>query len=189
MRLAFMTKGDNAILRVVAAELESEGIAIVRPDALAPDLRGPQGVMGRKKPSSEEWSDIRFGWNIAKAIGGLDIGQSVAVRSGIVVAVEAIEGTDAMLARAGELGGAGCTLVKVLKPGQDERLDLPALGKGTLELLARHKFVGLAFEAEKTIFFDLAGALEVADAAGIAVVGVPAEAETFFHSHKVIVNG
>lgn len=177
------TKGDDAILRAVAGELESEGIAVIRPDALSPRLLGPQGILSKRAPSAEEWEDIRFGWNTSKTLGALDIGQCVVVRSGIVVAVEAIEGTDATLSRAGELGGGSCTMVKTVKPGQDERLDLPSLGKGTMELLARHNYVCLAFEADKTLFFDLDAALAVADKAGIAVVGIPEDADAFFAEH------
>ena len=179
-RLASRAKGDDVILRAVAEELESEGIAVVRPDALSPSLLAPEGVLGKKKPSPEEWADIRFGWGIAKTLGSLDIGQSVIVKKGIVIAVEAIEGTDAALERGGRLGGAGCTLVKAVKPGQDERLDLPSLGKTTLELLASHNYACLAFEAGRTLFFDLEAAVKAADTAGIAVVGVPSEAEAFF---------
>lgn len=177
------SKGDDAILRAVAGELESEGIAIVRPDTLAPRLLGPEGVLSRRKPTAEEWEDIRFGWNTSKTLGAMDIGQCVVVRSGMVIAVEAIEGTDATLNRAGELGGGSCTMVKTVKPGQDERLDLPSLGRGTMELLARHKYACLAFEAGKTLFFDLDAALTVADKAGIVVVGVPENAEAFFRSN------
>ena len=174
------SKGDDAILRAVAEELESEGIAVVRPDALSPSLLAPGGILGKVRPTPELWADIRFGWGIVKTLGSLDIGQCVAVREGIVIAVEAIEGTDAALERGGRLGGEGCTAVKTVKPGQDERLDLPSLGKGTLELLAAHKYACLAFEAEKTLFFDLEAALHIANAAGIAVVGIPPDAETFF---------
>ncbi len=175
-------KGDDAILRAVAGELGTEGIEVLPPDALVPELRSPEGVVGKRRPTAEEWADIRFGWNIVKTLGKLDIGQCVAVRSGIVVAVEGIEGTDAMLARAGELGGAGCVAVKAAKPGQDERLDLPSLGAGTLETLARHKYSCLAFEAGKTLLFDRKAAVRLADEHGIALVGVPPDAEAFFAS-------
>jgi DUF1009 family protein len=179
-RLALKGRGDDAVLSAVAAELEDEGIAVIRPDDLAPVLRGPAGFLGNRRPTPGEWQDIRFGWATAKALGALDIGQCVVVKNGLVIAVEAIEGTDAALARAGELAGAGCTLVKTAKPGQDERLDLPSLGAGTLALLARHSFACLAFEAEKTLFFDLGAAIAAADAASIAVLGIPADAEAFF---------
>jgi DUF1009 family protein len=183
LRLALKGLGDDAILSAVAAELESEGIRVIRPDDLAPALRGPAGILGGRVPTPEEWRDIRFGWNTAKALGALDIGQCVAVKNGVVIAVEAVEGTDAALARAAELAGGGCTLVKTAKPGQDERLDLPSLGAATLALLARHAYACLAYEAGNTLFFDLDTALRTADAASIAVLGIPAEAETFFRAH------
>lgn len=172
-------KGDDAILRAVADELQSEGIRVVRPDSLAPDLSSPVGVLGAVRPSEEIWQDIRFGWNVAKTLGSLDIGQCVVVRSGIVAAVEAIEGTDAAIARGATLGGAGCTVVKVVKPGQDTRLDLPSIGEHTLRLLGEHRCSCLAFDAEGTLFFDRQSALSFADANGIAVVGLPADASAF----------
>jgi DUF1009 family protein len=176
-------KGDDALLRAVAGELQREGLAVARPDQLVPDLRGPAGVLGARRPTPDVWQDIRFGWKTAKTLGALDIGQCVVVRGGIVIAVEAIEGTDAALSRGGELGGPGCTAVKVLKPGQDERLDLPSIGAGTIDLLARYRYACLAFEADKTLFFDQASALDAARRHDIAVVGVPSEAEGFLALH------
>jgi len=176
-------KGDDAILRAVAEELQNDGIAIVPPDDLAPGLRSPAGILGRVKPGKDTWDDIRFGYRIAKAVGALDIGQCVVVRSGITIAVEGMEGTDATIARGGELGGPGCTVVKVVKPGQDRRLDLPSIGAGTLELLARHGITCLAFDAEGTLFFDRDAGLAVADANGISVVAVPGDADAFFDAH------
>jgi len=173
-------KGDDAILRAVAEELQSEGISMVRPDTLVPALRSPAGILGRVRPGHEILADVRYGYGIAKAVGALDIGQCVVVRSGMVIAVEGIEGTDATIARGGELGGAGCTVVKVVKPDQDRRLDLPSIGAGTIELLARYKMACLAFDADGTLFFDREIALAAADKHGIAVVGLPREAEAFF---------
>ncbi len=178
-------KGDDALLRAVAEELHSEGIEVVRPEILVPELRSPEGIVGKRRPTDEEWRDIRFGWRIAKTLGAHDIGQCVAVRNGIVVAVEGIEGTDAMLARAGELGGPGCVTVKVAKPGQDERLDMPSIGAATMEVLARYKYAALAFEAGKTLFFDRKAGIAAADQHGIALVGVPEDAESFFTAQGV----
>ena len=168
-------KGDDALLRCVADELATEGFRVIRPDVFTPSLRGAAGVLTRLGPSPEVAGDIRFGFGVARAVGALDIGQCVVVRSGIVVAVEAIEGTDAAIERAGLLGGAGCTAVKTLKPGQDERLDLPSIGMATVEGLIRHKYACLAFEAEKTLFFDREEAVALADKAGFVIVGVDAE--------------
>jgi DUF1009 family protein len=163
-------KGDDAILRAVVEILQNEGFSVVRPDDLVPELRCPPGVLGGVQPDAHTRGDVEFGIMIAGNIGAMDIGQCVAVRRGIVVAVEAIEGTDAALIRGGELGGAGCTAVKVLKPGQDTRMDLPSVGAGTLKIMARYKYACLAFDARGTLFFDRAAALAVADAAGIAVL-------------------
>lgn len=172
-------KGDDAILRAVAEELKSEGITVVPPDSFVANLRSAGGVLTAKRPDAEIWADIRFGWERAKAVGALDIGQCVVVRSGIVVAVEGIEGTNATLERGGRLGGEGCTLVKVLKPGQDTRLDMPSLGIETVELLVRHRFACLAFEAGGTLFFDRARAVALAEEHGIVVVAVPEDAASF----------
>jgi len=172
-------KGDDAILRAVAGELSSEGISMVRPDDLVPALRSPAGILGRVRLDPDTASDVRYGYGIAKAVGSLDIGQCVVVRSGMVIAVEGIEGTDAAIARGGELGGAGSTVVKVLKPDQDQRLDLPSIGARTIELLARYKMACLAFDAEGTLFFDREIALAAADKHGIAVVGLPKDAGKF----------
>lgn len=179
-KMAGKAKGDDAILRVIVEELQSEGLTVVRPDALVPDLLGAAGILGKIAPNADILSDVRFGWNTAKKIGAMDIGQCVVVRSGIVAAVEALEGTDACLARGGTLGGAGCTAVKVVKPGQDQRLDLPSIGAATIELLAEHNFVCLAFEAAGTLFFDREKALDLAAKHKIAVIAVPEDAESFF---------
>jgi DUF1009 family protein len=163
-------KGDDALLRAVVEILQDEGFSVVRPDDLVPELRCAPGVLGKIRPDAPTLKDMEFGITIAGNIGAMDIGQCVAVRRGIVVAVEAIEGTDATLIRGGELGGAGCTAVKVLKPGQDKRVDLPSVGAGTLAIMARYKYACLAFDARGTLFFDREDALTGADAAGIAVV-------------------
>ncbi len=168
-------KGDDAILRTITEELTREGFTVIPPDSLAAGLHGDSGVLTRRAPTPEEASDIRFGLKIARAVGALDIGQCVVVRSGIVAAVEALEGTDAALERGGILGGAGCTAVKAFKPGQDERLDKPSIGSATVELLIKHKYSCLAFEADKTLFFDREAAVALADKAGLTLVGFDAE--------------
>lgn len=175
-------KGDDAILRGVAEELQSDGLTVVAPDTLAPELHSAAGVLSTLIPGDEVWDDVRYGHRIAKAVGALDIGQCVVVRSGMVVAVEGLEGTDATITRGGELGGPGCTVVKVVKPGQDKRLDLPSIGAGTIELLARYKFACLAFDAGGTLFFDREKALSEAARHGISVIAVPDEPEAFFNT-------
>lgn len=175
MRILFSLrgKGDDAILRGVADELAREGLTVVSAARFAPSLLAPEGVQTRRAPSPEEWEDIRFAWPIAQAVGRLDIGQCLVVKKGVVAAVEALEGTDATLERGGSLGGEGCVAVKIFKPGQDARLDQPAMGPGTVRIMAAHKYACLAYQARDSLFFDMEEAVRVADAAGIAIVGLP----------------
>jgi len=130
------------------------------------------GVLSARRPSADEWSDIRFGFRAAKVIGQFDIGQSVVVRGGAVIAVEGIEGTDATIRRAGELAGGDIVLVKVCKPTQDTRFDLPAVGPGTVAALAQAKGRVLAIEAGRTVTLDGAEMVTLADRVDIAVVAV-----------------
>lgn len=179
-KLAGKSKGDDAILRAVAEEMQNEGLSVVPPDALVPGLHVKPGILGNRRPDRELWDDVRYGWRIAKEVGALDIGQCVVVRSGMVVAVEGMEGTDETLRRGGKYGGPGCTAVKVVKPGQDKRLDLPSIGASTLRLLAEHKYACLAFDAEGTLFFDSEEAIATANAHKICIIGAPESPEAFF---------
>ncbi len=166
------SKGDDVLLRAVMDELESEGLHIVQAAELVPGLRGPVGVMTRRSPTDEEWQDLRYGWPIACAIGSMDIGQCVVVKRGMVVAVEGLEGTDAVLRRGAELGGAGCVAIKIVKPGQDERIDLPALGAGTIRTLVDGGYSCLAYHAGKTLFFDREEAVRLADSHALTIIGM-----------------
>ncbi len=168
--------GDDGILRAVAAELAHEGITIVSPTLYLTDLLTPSGVLSRRQPSAEEMQDVRFGWEIAKEIGRLDIGQCVVVRRQAVLAVEAIDGTDATIRRGGLLAGEKAVVVKVSKPTQDLRFDVPAVGLETIAVMAEVKARVLALEAGKTLMFDRPAMLAAADRARIAVIGL-AEAE------------
>ncbi|MCI5221724.1 MAG: LpxI family protein [Candidatus Electrothrix sp. AR4] len=168
---------DDAILRAVAGALEEEGISVLASTCYLEHLFFPKGILGRKKPSKEQLADIRFGWKLAREIGRLDIGQCVVVREGAVLAVEAIEGTDATIKRGGELSGSGAVVVKMKKPGQDFRFDLPATGTKTIETLASVKGAVLAVEAGQSLVFDRAAMLAAADRAGIVVVGVEEDKE------------
>jgi hypothetical protein len=163
---------DDLVLRAVAAEFESEGIAVVESTLYLQEIVPTVGVLGARTPSEAEWNDIRFGFRAAKVIGQFDIGQSVVVRSGAVIAVEGIEGTDATIRRAGQLGNGDIVLVKVCKPTQDTRFDLPAVGPGTIRTLAEVRGRVLAVEAGRTITLDREEMIALADAAGIAVVAV-----------------
>ena len=167
---------DDLVLRALAAEFETEGIAVVESTLYLQEIVPVAGVLGTRAPSEEEWSEIRFGFRAAKVIGQFDIGQSVVVRSGAVIAVEGIEGTDATIRRAGQLANGDIVVVKVCKPTQDTRFDLPAVGPETIRTLAEMRGRALAVEARRTITLDRAEMVALADAAGIAVVAVdPAE--------------
>ena len=167
---------DDLVLRALAAELETEGIAVVESTLYLQEIVPLAGVLGSRSPSEEEWSEIRFGFHAAKVIGQFDIGQSVVVRSGAVIAVEGIEGTDATIRRAGQLANGDIVVVKVCKPTQDTRFDLPAVGPETIRTLAEMRGRALAVEARRTITLDRAEMVALADAASIAVVAVdPAE--------------
>jgi len=163
---------DDSILRAVAASLEEEGIRVLASTCYLDHLFFPQGVLTRKKPSAAQMEDIRFGWKVAREVGRLDIGQCVVVRDRSVLAVEAIEGTDAAIRRGGELAGSGAVVVKLKKPDQDFRFDLPATGPKTIDTLASVKGAVLAVEAGQSLLFDRAAMVAAADRAGLVVVGL-----------------
>ena len=163
---------DDAILRAIAGELENEGIRVLESTLYLQHLLFPKGVLGKKKPSSDQLEDIRFGWQMARSVGALDIGQCVVVRDRTVLAVEAIEGTDATIKRGGSLGRENAVVVKVRKPGQDFRFDLPAIGVTTIDSMIEAKAKVLAVEAEQALLFDREAFVKAANQAGIVVVGV-----------------
>jgi len=165
---------DDVLLRGVAAELARDGIAVVESTLFLGDLVPQAGTLGRRKASAREWEDVRFGFQVAKDIGRWDIGQSVVVKDRAVLAVEGIEGTDAAIRRAGELVGAGVVVVKVSKPDQDLRFDVPAVGPTTIEVMAAVGGRVLALEAGRTIVLDRPQVVAAADAAGIAIVALAA---------------
>jgi len=163
---------DDLVLRAVAGELEAEGIAVVESTLYLQEIVPAAGGLSRRAPDAAEWDDIRLGFRAAKVIGQFDIGQSVVVRMGAVVAVEGIDGTDATIRRAGQLANGDIVVVKVCKPTQDTRFDLPAVGPDTIRTLASVRGRALAVEAGRTITLDRAEMVALADEAGIAVVAV-----------------
>jgi DUF1009 family protein len=165
-------KQDDSILRAVASVLERDGIRVLESTLYLRHLLFPAGVLTKKKPDREQRLDIEFGWHNARAIGQLDIGQCVVVRNQSVLAVEAIEGTDAAIIRGGTLAKEKAVVVKVRKPSQDFRFDLPATGLKTVESLASVKGALIAVEAGQSLLFDREATVEAADKAGIVVVGV-----------------
>ena len=156
----------------MAEALEHEGIRVVESTLYLKHLLFPRGLLSKKKPSAEQMEDVAFGWRTARALGAFDIGQCVVVRDRTVLAVEAIEGTDATIKRGGSLGREKCVVVKVKKPHQDFRFDLPAIGTRTIESMEQVKGAVLAVEAGQSLLFDGAAVIERADRAGIVVVGV-----------------
>jgi DUF1009 family protein len=163
-------KKDDSLLRAVAEELESEGITVRESTLYLDNLLAQPGVMTRRNPTREEQLDIEFGWQMAKEVGRLDIGQTIVVKDQAVLAVEAIEGTDEAIRRGGRLCGKGAVVVKICKPHQDLRFDLPAIGIQTVKSMQDVKAVCLAVEAGKTIVLDREDVLSEADRAGIAIV-------------------
>ncbi len=163
---------DDSILRAIADVLAEEGIEIIASTRFLGHLLFPEGILSKKRPSNSQMADIRFGWRIARGIGRLDIGQCVVVRERSILAVEAIEGTDAAILRGGPLAGSGAVVVKLRKPGQDFRFDLPATGVGTINTMVEVKGEVLAVEAGQSLLFDREDMIAAADKAGIVVVGL-----------------
>ncbi len=163
---------DDAILRAVAGELEQEGIQVVASTCYLEHLLFPAGLLTRKKPSKEQIEDIRFGWAMAREVGRLDIGQCVIVQGRTVLAVEAIEGTDAAIRRGGSLSRHGAVVVKLRKPGQDFRFDLPATGEQTIISMREVGATVLAVEAGQSLLFDPQQMIQTANQAGIVVIGI-----------------
>lgn len=165
-------KGDDALLRAIMADLEKEGFTLIQAAELSTSLLCPEGVLTRRGPSAEEIAEIDYGWPIAEALGRFDIGQCIVVKQSMVVAVECLEGTDAALLRGGELRGEGCVAIKRFKPKQDERVDLPSIGLQTVRLLIEQHYRCLAVDAGKTLFFDRAEALALADKHNFCIVAL-----------------
>jgi UDP-2,3-diacylglucosamine hydrolase len=163
---------DDDILREFAAELEREGITIRESTFGLQGILVEEGTLTQRSPSKKEWDDIRYGWEVAQEVGRLDIGQCVVIKDRVVVAVEAVEGTDAAIKRGGELAKDGAVVVKRSKPQQDLRFDLPAVGPRTIEVMESVKASVLALEAGKTVLLDREVMLDKARQAGIAVVGI-----------------
>ncbi len=166
------TKTDDSVLRAIAGALEERGITVIDPAAFLQDRLAPEGVLGKRQPTEAEWADARYGMELARAIGRLDLGQTVVVKDRMAVAVEALEGTDACILRGGELAKEGAVVAKAVKPGQDRRFDLPAVGPDTIDAMAKAGCRVLAVEAGSTLVMDQAELVRRADKARIAVVGI-----------------
>ena len=168
---------DDTLLRAIVDAFAEDGITFVPATEFVPEILVKAGTITKRQPTRSELKDIEFGWAIAKKIGEVDIGQSVAVQGRAVLALEAIEGTDACIQRAGELSkGRGFTLVKVAKPKQDMRFDVPTIGLGTVESLVRAGAKALAVEADRTIFLDQDEVIAFANQHQLAIVALRRDA-------------
>jgi DUF1009 family protein len=168
------SRNTDALISAVADVMKDEGIELLDSTAFLSPLLARPGVLTARQPTEEEAADFEFGYRMADAIAALDIGQTIAVKGRAVVAVEAMEGTDAVIARAGELAGAGVRIVKVAKPNQDMRFDVPVVGVPTITAMRLAGATALTVDAGKTLVLDGAKFFEAANAAAIAVVGRPA---------------
>jgi len=165
-------RSDDNLLRTFARFLDEQGMPVIDATPYLADRLAREGVLGRHPPSEEEWADARYGLGLARAIGQLDLGQTVVVKERVGVAVEALEGTDACIRRGGELAKDGAVVVKAVKPQQDRRFDLPAVGPDTIEVMREARCRVLAVEAGATLVMDEEEMLRRADKAKIAVVGL-----------------
>ena len=164
---------DDALLLAVVDEFAGEGLTFESALTLCPELLVKPGILTRRAPTAREEADIAFGWTMAREMGRLDVGQSVAVKDRAVLSIEAIEGTDKAILRAGELcRSGGFTVIKVAKPNQDMRFDVPTIGCDTIETLRRAGGRVLAVEADQTIFLDQSKAVALADRYGLTVVAL-----------------
>jgi UDP-2,3-diacylglucosamine hydrolase len=173
-RVGYRALGDDGLLSAVVEELEREGFRVIGADQLLVDGLAAEGPLGKARPEAQAIADIEQGLRVARALGALDIGQAVVVQQGLVLGVEAIEGTDALLQRCARLRreGPGGVLVKIEKPGQERRADRPTIGPRTVALAAAAGLCGIAVEAG-TIILDRDEVAAAADSAGLFVVGMP----------------
>lgn len=164
-------RNTDALIGGVADELAREGIELIDSTYFLQDHLATQGVLSKRKPSQNELDNIEYGLHIAGELGRLDLGQTVVIRSKACVAIEAMEGTDATIRRAGELANGKLTVVKVAKPNQDMRFDVPVVGVPTIRGMAEAGATCLSITSEKTLIFDREEMLAAANDAGIAIVG------------------
>ena len=164
-------RNTDGVIGAVAGVLRDNGIELINSTALLEPLLAASGVMTRRAPTDEEWRDFEFGYRMADTIAGLDIGQTIAVKHLAVVAVEAMEGTDEVIGRAGHLAGPGVRIVKVAKPGQDMRFDVPVVGLATLQAMRVAGASALSVDAGKALMFEKDALIASADEAGITIVG------------------
>ena len=176
----FLTKygakisGDNSILASLARELEKEGFNILAPEDITKNTLCPYGILGKYSPNIENKTDIEKGFKIAKNIGINDIGQSVIIQNGLILAIEAAEGTDNMIKRSKllKIGDSGAVFIKVIKPGQDQRLDRPVIGINTIKSVHNSGLDGIALEANSIIIINLQEVIKYADKNNLFIIGI-----------------
>lgn len=165
-------KRADTVFGAMAEKLNASGFELIDSTVFIEELLPGQGALTQRAPDFKEWEDVYFGLELAKAVAYLDIGQTVAVKHKAIVAVEALEGTDNLIRRAGGIARGNFVVVKVSKPKQDARFDMPVVGLNTVKNLARAKATCLAIEAKKTIFIDREASVRLADKKGISIVAV-----------------
>ena len=173
-RVGFRLLGDDSLLKKILSEVENLGFRVVGIDTLMPELLATEGIYGKVKPSHADMADIQQGFKVAKTLGQVDVGQAVIVQRGLVLAVEGIEGTAALIKRTATLKrkGKGGVLVKVAKPQQDRRVDLPTIGPATVQAVFDAGFKGIAVEKGAALLAESKKMIKLADRLGIFVMGV-----------------
>ena len=172
--LGLKALGDDALLRVIVKEVEKEGMKVVGIDAILPHLLAQKGVYTRRVPTPQDSVDIKRGIEVARLLGKADVGQSVIVQQGLVLAVEGIEGTDALIRRSSDLKrkGSGGVLVKMCKPDQDRRVDLPTIGPQTIQSVKNAGFAGVAVQAGAVLISQSEQTIKLANQLGLFIIGV-----------------
>lgn len=173
-RIGMKALGDDGILRAVVKEIEGEGMLVKGVHEVMPEILTREGVLGKHKPDKQALADIKRAVEVAKALGAVDVGQSVIVQQGLVLGVEGIEGTDELIRRCGEYKrkGAGGVLVKLRKPGQDMRVDLPTIGSRSVWRAKEIGLRGIAVHAGNSLIVDEDDVIKTADKEGLFVIGI-----------------
>lgn len=173
-----LLRRDDGMLRAIATEFEQHNIRIIDSTALLPEILAPGGVLTSRQPSGDEWTSLRYGYAAARHMGALDIGQSIVLKAGAVLSVEGIDGTDACIERSAAFTDGDGVLVKVAKPNQDMRFDVPAIGEETIRVVASAGIRCIGIEAGRTLLLAPQPTIAAANREGIAIVGLTPEDET-----------
>lgn len=163
---------DDEVMLTLVKELEDIGVTALDQTIFIKSLMVPAGVLGKLKPTQEQMEDVNYGYSLAKEMGKLDVGQSVVIKDKMIMAVEAIEGTDKCIIRGAKLAKKGASVIKVSKPSQDKRFDIPAVGLKTLQVMKKYNATLLTVEANETIIVDQDKVVKFADKNGIVIMAV-----------------